>query len=72
MARRGEVSTREVSKKMEVHMETVRRWAKECIAGGDRSRFNRFSQVRVDRVGRYWFNEDELDSAVSFAPEDYI
>lgn len=58
MRRRGELSTRDVARRIEVHPRTVRRWAVAAVHG-EASRLSTRS-VRRDVVGRYWVDELEV------------
>jgi len=59
MKRRGELSTGDVARLIEVHPRTVRRWAVAAIHG-EHSRLSGRA-VRRDIVGRYWVDELEVD-----------
>lgn len=67
MRRRGELSTREAARRLEVHERTVRRWASSALYG-ERSRFGRYD-VRKDLVGHYWVDERTVH-ALAVANDD--
>lgn len=62
------MSAPEAARKLRVHVETVKRWAKETLSGAE-SRLPEGS-VRRDFVGRYWLQEAAVSRIESV--EDYI
>ena len=54
--REGEYSLSECATALEVHANTVRRWAQNAVAGLP----SRLSSVRVDLVGRYWVHRRDV------------
>ena len=58
VARRpGEYSLSEAAAELEVHPNTVRRWAQGALAGEP----SRLRLVRVDLVGRYWVQRGDVE-----------
>lgn len=56
--RQNEIDTATAARLLEVHADTLRRWAKAVIGGNVSG--SRVAYVRVDVVGRYWFDRAEI------------
>lgn len=56
MRRVGELSITEAAELLEVHEDTVRRWAQSAVSG----EWSRLPSARVDVVGRYWIPRDDV------------
>lgn len=68
MKRRGELSTREAARRLEVHHRTVRRWAASALYG-EPSRLAPLD-VRRDVVGRYWVSESSVSELAKKCTDD--
>jgi hypothetical protein len=56
LRREGEVSISEAALMVEVHVDTMREWAKNALVGMP----SRLRLVRRDVVGRYWLDRTEV------------
>jgi transposase len=61
MRRKGELTIREVAKRLECHEDTVRAWCRSAVDGG----WTRLRAVRRDVAGRYWIGEADVASLLS-------
>lgn len=71
MRKPNEMTTREAADHLDRHIDTIKRWAREALAGRGRQ----LTKVRIDASGlqpRYFLDRCEVESLASREPTDWL